>query len=644
MGWFRRSHTETPRPYQVSVYEPEQAKSAQFTPDVIQAVLEYGGWWGNSYGAMYRKQPAVRSIVDFLARNVAQLNAKVYERVSNTDRLEVPDHPLAVLLQNPNPSVTRYRHMRQTVSDLAIYDRAYWLKIRAGRSLAVTRISPANLCIETDEYGNRTYRTNNGKVISRDQLVIFPGYSPDTSEEGISPLETLRRVLREEANISQAREAGWRNSARASGWIQRPLDAPEWSDSGRQRFRADIEAMLAGANNTGRIGVLEEGMTWNTGSYQPPDTEYINSRRLTYEEVAIVYFGPIGGRAWLDAATQTGSEENHRQMYQDVLGPILEQLQEEIELQLLPEVQPLRSGGTYVEFNLAAKLKGSFEEQAKVATTATGVPSVSVNETRARMNLPRIDDDRFDMPVMPMNVIYGGQPAVTVPTADPSTPPTPGTAALPVGRTKAVPRSVLARRDRIAREHEEILRKFFARQEQAIRSAKGKSDRNRWDRELTADLYLQATQTTRVQGKLAARQLGGVYDEQQTLAYLAENARIAAESINAKTFDDLDAEDADPEEVFATAKGSRASRIGLGRATLLVAFARTEAGKQSQAADGRERTKTWVVTSGPHSRHPEMNGETVSVSENFSNGLAWPGDGRGGAAEVADCQCLLQLS
>lgn len=621
---------------------PDGAKAAQFTPDVIQAVLEGGGWWGDTYGAMYRRQPAVRSIVDFLARNIAQLNAKVYERVSNTDRLEVPDHPLAVLLQNPNPVTTRYRHMRQTVSDLALYDRAYWRKIRVGRSLAVARISPAYLCIETDEYGNRTYRSN-GKEIPRDQLVIFPGYSPDSTEEGISPLETLRRVLREESNISQAREAAWRNASRASGWIQRPIDAPEWSDAGRQRFRADIEAMLAGANNAGRIGVLEEGMTWNSGTYAPPDTEYINSRRLTYEEVAIVYFGPIGGRAWLDAATQTGSEENHRQMYQDVLGPMLEQLQEEIELQLLPEVQPLKSG-TYVEFNLAAKLKGSFEEQAKVATTATGVPSVSVNETRARMNLPRIDDDRFDMPVMPMNVIYGGQPAVTIPTADPGTPPTPGTAALSVAQTKAVPRSVLARRDRIARDHEDLLRKFFARQEQAVRSAKGKADRSRWDRELTADLYLQATQTARLQGKLAARQLGGVYDEQQTLAYLAENARIAAESINAQTFDELDAEDADAEAVFETAKGSRASRIGLGRATLLIGFARTEAAKQSQAADGRERTKVWVVTAGTHSRHPEMNGETVPVSENFSNGLAWPGDGRGGAAETAGCTCLLQLS
>ena len=96
--------------------------------------------------------------------------------------------------------------------------------------------------------------------------------------------------------------------------------------------------------------------------------------------------------------------------------------------------------------------------------------------------------------------------------------------------------------------------------------------------------------------------------------------------------------------MFEVAKTSRTEQLALGRATLLIAFSRTEAAKQSQAADGRERTKTWVVTS-RESRHPEMNGETVPVSDNFSNGLMWPGDGHGGtAAQVAGCKCLLKLS
>ena len=54
----------------------------------------------------------------------------MYERVDNTDRVELYDHPLAQLIRHPNPRLTRYRLWRDTVSSAAIYDRAYWQKIR----------------------------------------------------------------------------------------------------------------------------------------------------------------------------------------------------------------------------------------------------------------------------------------------------------------------------------------------------------------------------------------------------------------------------------------------------------------------------------------------------------------------------------
>jgi HK97 family phage portal protein len=618
---------------------PALVKGAEFHPTVRETIIQLGGaWYCGTYGAMYKRQPAVRAVVDFLARNVAQLNAKVYSRISNTDRIEEPDHPLAELLRHPNPVTTRYRHMRDTVSDLAIYDVAYWRKMRLGSRLVVARLSPEALHVEVDEQGRRTYRTLRGEVVPRASLVVFPGYSPDSADEGVSPLETLRRVLLEADSGQQNRENMWRNSARQSGWIQRPLEAPEWSDTGRQRFRADIESTLAGGSNAGRIGVLEDGMVWNPASFSPKDTEYVAGRRLTYEEVAIVY-GIDPSLLGQGSATKASAEQKHQELYQDTLGPLLRQLQDEIELQLLPEFEPFGST-TYVEFNIAEKLKGSFEEQATVLTTSVGVPVMTPNEGRARLNLPRIDGDEWDTPIMPMNVVYGGQPAVTIPVADPGTP---AVASLGPVQTKAIPAAPVRRRDDAAKDHEELFRRYFDRQERSILSAKAATDRERWDRELTSDLYLLATQITRQNGKLAARQLDGVYEEQQTLAFLAENARIAAESINLHTYDELD-ESGDPAHVFEVAKTSRTEQLALGRATLLIAFARTEAAKQSQAADGRERTKTWVVTS-RKSRHPEMNGETVPVSDNFSNGLMWPGDGHGGtAAQVAGCRCLLQLS
>jgi HK97 family phage portal protein len=636
MGWFRRYFLD-PDP------TPAGVKAAEFHPDVYDTIRQLG-WYCGTYGKMYRQQPAVRTVVDFLARNVAQLNAKVYERVSNTDRVEVWDHPVAELLRKPNPATTRYRHMFATVADMAIYDVAYWRIIRQPSRSAVIRISPEVLRPHDETLPNgqvrRVHRLSDGTIVPRNNLIIFPGYSPDNFDEGVSPLETLRRVLEEEAAAQQHRHGMWRNSARQSGWIQRPIEAPDWSDTARQRFRADVEAMMAGGANAGRIGVLEDGMTWNANSFSPKDTEYIAGRRLTYEEVAVVY-GIDPSLFGLGSATKASSEQKHKEVYQDVLGPLLRQIQDELELQLLPLLQPVGNESTYIEFNIAEKLKGSFEEQATVLTTSAGVPAVAVNEVRARLNLPQIDDERFDIPVMPMNVMYGGQPAVTIPTADPSTP---AVAALGPARWKAAPAAAERRRDQATKDHEELFRRFFARQEQAIVSAKAvKVDRERWDRELATDLYGLAAAVATRNGKIAARQLDGVYDEAVTLAYLSENARIAAESINLHTFDELDESD-DPRHVFEVAKTSRADQLALGRATLLINFARTEAAKQSQRADGKERTKTWVVTSA-RSRHPEMNGETVPVSDNFSNGLAWPGDGHGGgAAQVAGCRCLLQLS
>ena len=315
------------------------AKGVEFAPQVVWSAQQ-GLWpYATSYGDLYRKQPAVRACVEWLGRNVAQLNPKVYERVGDTDRLEVGGHPLALSLRRPNPATTRYRHLRDTVQDLAIYDQAVWVKTRAGRQMNVLRIPPH--FFEVDDQGLWVDQRS-GQRYRRDQLVVFTGYSPTDDQKGVSPLETLRRVLAEEWAGQTNREGMWRNAARQSGWIQRPAEAPEWSPEARSRFRADIEAVMAGGANAGRIGILEEGMTWNGQSFSPKDTEYLAGRRLTYEEVCVEY-GLTPALLGLDSERASATEARHRQAYQDVLGPWLRMLQDEIELQLLPDLEPFNS-------------------------------------------------------------------------------------------------------------------------------------------------------------------------------------------------------------------------------------------------------------------------------------------------------------
>lgn len=626
--WNRRDKTR----------QSDGTKSLVIEQEATENTRPFAWPFASSYGMLYRRQPAVRTVVDFLARNIAQLNPKVYIREDNSDRFEVDEHPLAVLLRNPNPFTTRYRFFRDTVADLGIYDRAYWVKDRIPKTQAIVRLSPTQI-VRSIEKGQPVYRNPAGKVIPRDELVVFSGYCPDGNfgnEDGVSPLETLRRVLAEEWAGQDNRMNMWRNSARQSGAIQRPLEAPEWSDEARQRFRADWESTMAGGGNAGRTAVLEEGMVWNPSAFSPEETEYIAGRDLTFREVCREY--GMSPQLFSGDSANANIEAFHRHLYQDTLGPWLRMIQDEIELQLLPDVDNSQGlmGRIYVEFNLAEKLRGSFEEQARSFTTLVGVPVMAVNEGRARLNLPRINDPGLDEPVQPMNVLYGGQPAVTVPTEVPQ-PKRQG--------SKAAPSGALRRRNQAAAAHTELFRRYFRAQEQAFEKSIKKDapfDLERWNAKLAGELYAARVVLARRTGKLAAKQIDGVYDEAITLNYLQETARAQAEGVNKNTAAAL-AETDDAVHVFEIAKTSRSEELGISTATALINFARNEAGKQSERADGRQRTKTWVVTSA-NSRHPELNGETVDIGETFSNGAEWPGDPSAGVDQVAGCQCLTDLN
>src|SRR5205823_4349311 len=119
------------------------------------------------------------------------------------------------------------------------------------------------------------------------------------------------------------------------------------------------------------------------------------------------YHIPLPMVGILDHATFSNMEQMHEMLYQDTFGPWLQELAEDIMLQLLPEFGD--TDNVYVEFDIAAKLAGSFEEQAAVLQSATGAPYMLRNEARARLNLPELEDG--DQLVTPLNVTLGGQPS-----------------------------------------------------------------------------------------------------------------------------------------------------------------------------------------------------------------------------------------
>ena len=361
------------------------------------------------YAEIWRRQPQVRTVVSFLARNTAQLGLHVYRRVSDTDRERVTDHPLAELLGRPNPRTTPYRFKEALVSDMAIYDNAFIAKVRyRDQPRALVRVDPRRVTIVGDspfEASGYEVSGPRGKItIPADQMIHFRGYSPLDERAGTSPMETLRGILAEEWQAQQYRQQLWRNGARTAGYLRRPLEAPEWTQQAKERFRAAWQAQYAGDGaQAGGTPILEDGMEWLPAATTPRDAQYIESRKLTREEVTAAYHIPLTLVGILEHATYSNITEQHKMLYQDTLGPWLAMIQEELMLQLLPDFPG--SDDLYVEFNLAEKLRGSFEEQAAQLQAAVGAPYMTRNEARARLNLPQLED--ADELITPLNVLEG---------------------------------------------------------------------------------------------------------------------------------------------------------------------------------------------------------------------------------------------
>jgi HK97 family phage portal protein len=517
------------------------------------------------YAAIWKAQSAVRTNVTFLARNIASLGIHLFERVSDTDRRRLTDHPLAQLLDKPNPRTTRYRLINALVHDKAIYDRAYWLKM-SGRALV--RIPPAMVTPVGENWlwpEQFKIRGTRGEITrNADEVVYFRGYNPD-GDLGCSPIEALRRVLAEDYEAGRMREQVLRNGARMSGYLSRPKDAGKWSDPARERFARGWRAQYSGGGpEAGGTPILEDGMTFTAAAQTAQQLEYVAARKLTREEVAAAYFIPPPMVGLLDHATFGNIEEQHKMLYQDTLGPWLSEIVEDLELQLLGDFPG--EARVYVEFNLAEKLRGSFEEQASSIQTLTGAPVMTRNEGRGRLNLPAIDGG--DELVVPLNVLVGGQASPT------DTAPEPGAAAAPRVRAKAPATHTT--------KAEQVMRAYFKRQRASVLSALGAKaagdwwDGKRWDDELAGDLFALALTTSQVVGETVANDLGfdaSDYDVDATLAALQSVARSQAATVNETTRELLEAalaSDGTPAAVFDEAEEHRA---GVAAAALVSTFA-----------------------------------------------------------------------
>ncbi|KDN86709.1 phage portal protein [Kitasatospora cheerisanensis] len=392
-----------------SLAEPWVYDGHVIVPDPGIPLLDYA----NDPMSIWKSQPSVRKVVDFVARSTAGIPWKVYRRVSDTDRQRVTDHPVAQVLAKPGTTTSAYRLWHSLIADYLLYDR-WCARVLPSADTAsgweILRIPAPRMRLVSDGWGRVAevvVRSSDGQQVGAPPLgyLFDHGYAAHGQVNGTSPMETLREILMESAEAVEWRRQVWRNGARVPAVIERPADAPEWSPTAKSRFSESFSRFVGRAGAAGGTPILEDGMRLVTvNAFNPRETGDLEGRQLTDAEVASAYHIPpelVGARE----GTYSNVDAFRQMLYTHALGPTIAAVEQVLNLLLLPVVAPGESD-LYIEADVASKLRGSFLEQAAVLQSAVGAPYMLRSEARAVQNLPYVSGT--DELVTPLNVVTGG--------------------------------------------------------------------------------------------------------------------------------------------------------------------------------------------------------------------------------------------
>lgn len=648
---------------------------------------------GMSVEKLYFTQANLHTVIDFLARNIAELPLKVYKKESDGSRERDTTSVIAKLLESPNPHQTTYELIRDLVCDLKLYDYAVWIVGRDPESSSGWQIRHVPYSWITEFGGGNgwayewlefTDKVNYGRKVRVDMenCIVFHGYTPGDPREGSSAIRSLKSTLSEQISAQMYRRDVWERGMQIPGYISRPVTVEPWQEQSRNRFIEQLKsAWSKGGERRGGTPVLEDGMKYEPVQFDAKEKDWASGVQLSREEVAAAFFVNPAIIWHTQNQTYASARDNARSFYSDTLMPDLTFIAKRINRFLLPMIGASKK--LYVEFDINAKLQGNFEEQISALVAATGAPIFTVAEAREKMNLKRIPDT--DDIIVPMNVTQGGQanstdtdttdPTVTgygnqrlstVDSLDDSTVQHKSDDPDREPRARHVVRS-WTEDDEEIKEFAKKLRDFWFRQSKTVLSQIGAKarkaagdddpdwwDQERWDRELAEDIGPDSYDYAYNAAIAALNDLGIDLDEideddlrQRVDGLVQRRARMLNASMLRDLVEAMDDESGKtPQDVFTEAydEPAKSERNAKTMLTAVGCFAAVHSVGKTRAAQDGNAVKIWHHGQNPRMTHAAMEGDVAPIRGFFSNGAQWPGDTEHlDVAEVANCNCYVEL-
>jgi HK97 family phage portal protein len=249
-----------------------------------------GGVMSGAGVAVNEKTALSASTIFACVRNVAEDEAKlpfkVFRELEPRGRTPAPSHPAYRLLSDrPNPEMTAIAFRTAMMASALLYKgglaEIQWAN--NGKPYALWPIEPWRWELKREEYGDkRLYFLIDGKrTLTLRDAIYIPGFSVD----GVCA-EMVARAGRESIGLALAAQRfaasfyGNGGSARIALVHPKPL-----SDKARQNIRKSYKLEQDGPGQGFDLAVFEEGMKPEKIGYSPEESQAIESRQFTVEDL-----------------------------------------------------------------------------------------------------------------------------------------------------------------------------------------------------------------------------------------------------------------------------------------------------------------------------------------------------------------------
>ena len=387
-----------------------------FTNKALRMGIDTPGKWLNSDGDFSLAKlkgsvteekalgiDAVYACVNLYARTMASMPLVLYRKGEN-GKERATDHPLYNLLHNePNPNMSSHTFRKIMEASLKLWGNGYaWIEfdkyyqVKALWPLTPGSVFPQRSRRTGELFYDAVLYDGTAKRFRAYEMVHIPGLGFD-GICGRSPIRQFAETMGLNLDIKEYGCKFFKNGARPSGVLEHP---GRLSEEAQDRLRKQFDRRYAGANNSGRTMLLEEGMKYAQISVPPEEAQFLESRKYGVNEIARIYGIPPHMIADLEHATFSNIESQDINFAKHSIVPECVNWEQELMRKLLNSEER----AVYeIEFNMEGLVRGDMQSRYQAYAIGRQWGFLTADDIRAKENMGNVDGGKTTY--TPLNMI-----------------------------------------------------------------------------------------------------------------------------------------------------------------------------------------------------------------------------------------------